>query len=179
MEEEKTAKTLSVADKKLAKEERERVEAPYQTCLLDGKVEKVGNFKIEPPGLFRGRGAHPKTGMLKVDSSLLHSVLEPHLDVSLPQTRVEPEQVTINIGKDATVPPPPPGHSWKEVIHDSSVSWLAHWKENISNSDKYVWLAADSSLKGQSDLEKFEKARTLKVHHETFSPSSKRLWLTL
>lgn len=27
---------------------------------------QVGNFRVEPPGLFRGRGEHPKTGMVKV-----------------------------------------------------------------------------------------------------------------
>lgn len=38
----------------------------YKTCLLDGRKEKVGNFRVEPPGLFRGRGDHPKKGALKV-----------------------------------------------------------------------------------------------------------------
>jgi len=37
------------------------------------------------------------------------------------------------------------------------------WKENVNDSFKYVWLAAGSSLKGQSDFKKFEKARELKV----------------
>jgi len=32
---------------------------------MDGHKEKIGNFRIEPPGLFRGRGDHPKQGMLK------------------------------------------------------------------------------------------------------------------
>ena len=48
-----------------AKEAKDLLEAPYRTCLLDGRKEKVGNFRIEPPSLFRGRGAHPKTGKLK------------------------------------------------------------------------------------------------------------------
>ena len=34
-------------------------------CMMDGHKEKMGNFKIEPPGLFRGRGDHPKQGCLK------------------------------------------------------------------------------------------------------------------
>jgi len=38
------------------------------------------------------------------------------------------------------------------------------WKENVNDSFKYVWLAAGSSLKGQSDYKKFEKARELKKH---------------
>jgi hypothetical protein len=40
---------------------------------------------------------------------------------------------------------------------------LATWNENINGATKYVFLAAGSSLKGQSDLAKYEKARTLKV----------------
>jgi DNA topoisomerase IB len=42
------------------------LEGNYKVCILDGRKELVGNFKIEPPGLFRGRGKHPKTGKLKV-----------------------------------------------------------------------------------------------------------------
>lgn len=77
--------------------------------------------------------------------------------------RVAPEQVTINIGEGAKVPEPPAGHKWGEVVHDNTVTWLAMWKENVNDSIKYVFLAATSSLKGQSDLRKFEKARSLKV----------------
>lgn len=32
---------------------------------MDNHKERIANFKIEPPGLFRGRGNHPKMGMLK------------------------------------------------------------------------------------------------------------------
>ncbi|GAA5838501.1 hypothetical protein JCM3766R1_005996 [Sporobolomyces carnicolor] len=137
-------KELTTAQKKALKAERDKVEDKYKTCLLDGRKEKVGNFRIEPPGLFRGRGEHPKTGMLK--------------------TRVAPEQITINIGKGVPIPPAPPGHKWKDVVHDDKVTWLATWKENINGNVKYVFLAAGSSLKGQSDLKKFEKARALKAH---------------
>lgn len=59
---------MSNAEKKLIKAARDILEAPYKTCLLDGRKEKVGNFRVEPPGLFRGRGEHPKTGLLKVRS---------------------------------------------------------------------------------------------------------------
>lgn len=66
-EAEKAAKKASTtAEKKAIKAERDKVEEPYTTCLLDGRKEKVGNFKAEPPGLFRGRGEHPKKGYLKV-----------------------------------------------------------------------------------------------------------------
>lgn len=52
---------------------------------------------------------------------------------------------------------------WKDVIHDNTVTWLATWVENVNGNHKYVFLAAGSSIKGQSDMSKFEKARELKV----------------
>jgi hypothetical protein len=35
-------------------------------ALVDGMLQKVANYRVEPPGLFLGRGEHPKTGMFKV-----------------------------------------------------------------------------------------------------------------
>ena len=77
--------------------------------------------------------------------------------------RVRPEDVTINIGKDAPLPKPNVPGKWKSVKHDQTVTWLANWTENVNDAHKYVFLAAGSSLKGQSDMMKFEKARELKV----------------
>ena len=59
-------KKLSKEEKTTIKKEKDELEAQYKTCLLDARKENVGNFRIEPPGLFRGRGKHPKTGKLKV-----------------------------------------------------------------------------------------------------------------
>lgn len=137
-------KALSTAEKKAQKAIKDEADAPYTYCLWDGRKQKVGNFRVEPPGLFRGRGEHPKTGKVK--------------------QRVQPEQVTINIGEKATVPAPPEGHNWKEVKHDHEGTWLAMWQENINGNYKYVMLAASSDVKGQSDYKKFEKARELKKH---------------
>jgi DNA topoisomerase-1 len=132
------------AERKEDKAAKDAAEAPYTQCVWDGRKEQVGNFRVEPPGLFRGRGEHPKTGRVK--------------------RRVMPEQITINIGKEATVPAPPEGHKWKAVQHDNKATWLAMWQENINGAYKYVMLAAKSSIKGQSDFKKFEKARELKKH---------------
>ena len=144
-------KTEATKNKNLSKEEKEKVkaakdimEAPYLFCFWDGRKQKVGNFRVEPPSLFRGRGEHPKTGRVK--------------------RRVLPEQITINVGKDSEVPKPPPGHKWKEVRHDQTATWLAMWQENINGAKKYVMLGAASDIKGQSDFKKFEKARELKKH---------------
>ena len=138
-------KALSSAEKKKLKAEKDAVEAPYMYCIWDGRKQKVGNFRVEPPSLFRGRGDHPKTGKVK--------------------KRVQPEQITINIGSEATVPAPPDGHRWKEIKHDKEGTWLAMWQENINGAYKYVMLAANADIKGQSDYKKFEKARELKVSH--------------
>ena len=62
-------KNATAAEKKVIKAARDILEEPYKTCLLDGRKEKMGNFRVEPPGLFRGRGEHPKTGLLKVSHS--------------------------------------------------------------------------------------------------------------
>ena len=32
---------------------------------MDGHKETVGNFKVEPPSLFSGRGDHPKQRKMK------------------------------------------------------------------------------------------------------------------
>ena len=77
--------------------------------------------------------------------------------------RVKPEDITINIGEDYPVPKPNVPGKWKQVVHDKTVTWLANWVENVNGNYKYVFLAAGSSLKGQSDMNKFEKSRELKV----------------
>lgn len=79
------------------------------------------------------------------------------------QLRVHPEDITINIGEGEPTPKPNVPGNWKKVIHDNTVTWLATWTENVNSNNKYVFLAAGSSLKGQSDMNKFERARELKV----------------
>ncbi|RXM27091.1 DNA topoisomerase I, mitochondrial [Acipenser ruthenus] len=135
-------KALPKEKKQELKAEADKVQQEFGFCLLDGHREKIGNFKVEPPGLFRGRGIHPKMGMLK--------------------KRLQPEDVIINCSKDSKIPEPPEGHRWKEVRHDNTVTWLASWTENVQGSIKYVMLNPSSKLKGEKDWQKFEMARKLK-----------------
>ncbi|XP_036595049.1 DNA topoisomerase I, mitochondrial isoform X2 [Trichosurus vulpecula] len=135
-------KALPKEEKQKLKEEAERLQEEFGYCILDGHREKIGNFKTEPPGLFRGRGDHPKMGMLK--------------------KRIMPEDVIINCSRDSKIPEPPPGHKWKEVRFDNTVTWLASWTENIQNSIKYIMLNPSSKLKGEKDWQKYEVARRLK-----------------
>jgi len=114
----------------------------YGFAFVDGHLEKVGNYNMEPPGTFRGRGEHPKMGKLK--------------------DRVAPESVYLNISEDSPAPICNlPGHSWHSIRHDPNVQWLANWKENINQQDKYMQLAAMSSFKGKSDRSKYNKAARL------------------
>ena len=43
------------------------------------------------------------------------------------------------------------------------VTWLASWTENIQSQIKYVMLNPSSRLKGEKDMEKYERARMLKT----------------
>ncbi|KAL3122538.1 hypothetical protein niasHT_003074 [Heterodera trifolii] len=136
-------KARSKEEKKAEKEEKEGEAKVYGFAMLDGYKQKIGNFRIEPPGLFRGRGDHPKMGSLK--------------------KRVQPEEVVINCSRGLKIMPPE-GHKWKEIRHDNTVTWLCSWTENVLGSNKYIMLNPSSKLKGQKDWEKFEKARKLKGH---------------
>ncbi|XP_066959868.1 LOW QUALITY PROTEIN: DNA topoisomerase I, mitochondrial-like [Macrobrachium rosenbergii] len=134
-------KNRTKEEKKALKEKNEEIVKEYGWCTIDGHRQRIGNFKVEPPGLFRGRGEHPKQGMVK--------------------RRTMPEDIIINCSKDSVIPRPPDGHKWKEVRCDPKVTWLACWVENIQGQTKYVMLNAASKLKGEKDWQKYETARRL------------------
>jgi DNA topoisomerase-1 len=97
--------------------------------------------------LSRGRGEHPHAGILK--------------------SRIVPEFVSINVGAEEPLPVCPiVGHSWKRVISNPESTWLCHFKDerNPKANGKYVFLAAESRIKGENDRKKYEKARKLKAH---------------
>ena len=132
--EEKIAKMIRTEERK----------GKYGYAKLDGNLEKVGNYTIEPVGLFMGRGKNPLRGKIKKE--------------------INPEDVTINIGKNDPIPTPPSGHKWGNIVHDHSAIWLAKWKDTITGNTKYVHFAATGRFKQQSDLAKYEKARKLQRH---------------
>ena len=140
IKEEKNNITKEIKEKQ--KKEEEEFILPYKYCYIDGSKMKVGNYRIEPPGIFLGRGDHPKLGKIK--------------------KRINPEDVTINISKGAPIPKPNVPGRWKEVIHNEMVVWLATWVDNISDKNKYVFTSMDSIFKSKSDMEKFDLAKNLK-----------------
>jgi len=116
----------------------EKEEDKYRYALVDGRKEEVGNFKIEPPGIFIGRGDNPNIGKIK--------------------KRIYPSDVTINISDKNKID----NIGWKNIINDNTVEWIASWKDDITQKTKYVWLSQSSEFKTQNDINKFDLAKMLK-----------------
>ncbi len=106
-------------------------------------MEKIGNFRIEARSIFKGRGLHPKSGLVKEN--------------------IKPEDITLNLSKDSLIPVCPlPGRNWGEIIFNKENAWLASYREKVTNNRKYIQPGASSKIKGLKDIQKFEKARELK-----------------
>lgn len=131
-------------EKEKLKDERMKYEKKYTIAKIDNKDQSVGNFRIEPPGIFLGRGCHPKSGSLK--------------------KRIYPKDITINISKDSPTPNInlKGDYKWGKIIHDNTVNWLATWKDNVTEKNKYVFPGEQSDFKSKSDIAKFDLAKKLK-----------------
>ena len=148
LDKQKAFKTLlTKEEKETIKNRQESQEEPFKFCIIDGSQQKIGNFKIEPPGIFIGRGSHPKLGRIK--------------------KRVVPEDVVLNLGKESTIPTPNVPGKWGGIIHDRTVIWLATWREEITGKNKYIFTSLDSFFKSKSDESKFDLARQLKKKANT------------
>ena len=135
---------ISKEEKQKIKKQKDEAEKKYKVAFVDGKEQMVGNFRMEPPGIFMGRGCHPLAGKIK--------------------TRILPEDITLNIDSQSKIPELPSfykNRKWGKIIHDNTLEWLASWKDTITNKVKYVWLGNKSDFKAKSDLAKFETARKL------------------
>ena len=137
-------KNKTKEEKQADKLKKQELEENFAYALIDGVSEKISNYTIEPPGIFRGRGEHPKSGTIK--------------------SRILPEHVTINIGLDDPVPKCDlPGHAWKDIVSQQEVTWLASYRDPENDkSTTYVFLSANSKFKGLNDMKKYEKAKVLK-----------------
>mmetsp|Transcript_71408 Transcript_71408/g.165125 ORF Transcript_71408/g.165125 Transcript_71408/m.165125 type:complete len:905 (+) Transcript_71408:58-2772(+) len=142
-QEEVESLTATITEKEALKKKTIGEAAWFAYALINGVREKLGSFKLEPPQLFRGRGEHPKQGLLK--------------------KRTFPESVVINIAEDACVPKlvGMPGHAYKDVVHENTVQWIASFEDGLLGETKYVSFAATSGLKGQPDMLKYDRARRL------------------
>src|SRR5438309_659581 len=122
------------------KEIKEKMKAKYGVAIIDGKQVDVANWMAEPPGLFIGRGDHPLRGKWK--------------------PKISEKDVTLNLGKDAKVPP----GNWGKIIHEADFMWLASWEDYLTEKRKYVWLSDTSDLKQERDQMKYDKAIKLSQH---------------
>lgn len=118
---------------------------PYKYAIVDGKQQEIDNFIVEPPTIFIGRGNHPLIGSIKY--------------------RIRPEDVTINIGRNTTIPQPyinGIAHKWREIIHDNTLEWIASWQNNVTTKTNYARFGRKSIFKMKSDEKKYDLAKKLK-----------------
>ena len=139
VDEEKAQKeAMSKEDKKrlaaYRKERRESLKAKFGKAQLDGKEVDIGNWMVEPPGLFMGRGQHPLRGRWK--------------------PRVGQTDVTLNLGESAPVPP----GQWGAVVNDHDSMWMARWIDKLTEKEKYVWLHESSPLQQSRNKAKYDNA---------------------
>ena len=142
VDKEKDAKELLTKEEKKAlaakrKEIREEMKAKYGMAIMDGKDVEVANYMAEPPGIFIGRGEHPMRGKWK--------------------PKVTSKDVTLNLGKEAKVPP----GMWGKIVHDKDSMWMASWTDVLTQKRKYVWLADTAGIKQDRDRAKYDKAKKL------------------
>ena len=132
---------LSKEEKKRQAQERkgmrEANKEKYGYVIIDGFKTEAGNYTIEPPSIFMGRGEHPLRGKWK-----------PY---------VSEKEITLNLSPDA---PRPPGN-WKEIVWQPNSMWIAKWDDPLRGKEKYIWLSDSSQVKQQKEIEKFDKAKEL------------------
>jgi len=119
--------------KALREANRER----YGYAIIDGVRTEVGNYTVEPPSIFMGRGEHPWRGKWK-----------PYIGEN---------DIILNLSPDA---PRPPGN-WKQIIWQPDYMWIAKWDDKLVGKEKYIWLSDSSHVKQQKEIEKFDKAKQL------------------
>ncbi|MFY9299646.1 MAG: DNA topoisomerase I [Candidatus Nitrosotenuis sp.] len=142
VDKEKDARLLMTKEEKKSlaqkrKELREKMKGIYGKAILDGHEVEVANYMAEPPGIFIGRGDHPMRGKWK--------------------PKITQKDVTLNLGKNAKVPP----GNWGKIVHEHDSMWLACWTDVLSEKIKYVWLADTAGLKQERDKAKYDKAAKL------------------
>jgi DNA topoisomerase-1 len=152
-----------ISDEEVNKDTKDKEkESKYKTAMVDGKSQPVGNYRMEPPGIFLGRGENPKIGKIK--------------------SRIYPEDITLNLSKEAKIPEIPEflkSHKWGKIIHDKHAEWLASWRDTITDKYKYVWLGAHSDFKTSSDTAKFDLASKLKRKIETIHKDNEQNLLSI
>ena len=113
---------------------REANKEKYGYAKVDGSRVEIGNYTVEPSGIFMGRGKHPLRGRWKRGAT--------------------ENDITLNLSPDA----PRPSGNWKEIVWYPEYMWIARWDDKLRGKEKYIWLADSSPLKQRKDIDKFDKA---------------------
>ncbi len=142
--EEKKLKTKE--ERELEKKQKDATKDAYGYAEINGQKVPLANYLVEPPGLFMGRGKHPLRGRIK--------------------TRVQPENVTLNLSKTAPVPPAPAGHRWLRVVENKNALWTAMWVDQLTGKQKRILFSPVSFVRQGADQKKFSKAIVLAQNFE-------------
>jgi DNA topoisomerase-1 len=118
---------------------REERKARYGWATVDGAKMEAGNYAVEPPGIFLGRGHHPMRGKWK--------------------PAVTTKDVTLNLSPDA---PTPPGE-WGGREWRPEELWIARWTDKLTGKIKYVWFHDATPMKQGRAQEKFDLGRELEL----------------
>ena len=124
------------------KARREALRQQYGYAIVNGERVELGNYLVEPSGIFMGRGQHPLRGRWKEG--------------------VRQEEITLNLSPDA---PRPPGQ-WGEIVWQPDSLWVARWQDKLSGKLKYVWLSETAPIKQEREAQKFDRAHELHDHLE-------------
>jgi len=146
VEEEKIKKErMSREEKKKLAEVRKRLreknKEKYGFAIINGERVEVGNYIVEPPGIFMGRGKHPLRGKWK--------------------PRIHYSDIILNLSPEAKMPPAPKGQKWGGRVFDSKALWIAKWKDKLTNKMKYVWISESAKLRQIREMGKYDTARKL------------------
>ncbi len=120
------------------KAQREANKDHYGYAKVDAVQMEIANYAAEPSCIFMGRGKHPLRGRWKEG---------PH-----------EEDIELNLSPDA---PRPPGN-WKAIVWEPNAMWIARWQDKLSRKTKYVWFSDSSNPKQRKDIDKFDKAKSLR-----------------
>lgn len=138
VEKENTSREERRALAESRKKTREANKEKYGYAVLNGERVEIGNYTVEPPCIFMGRGKHPLRGRWK--------------------PRVAYEDITLNLSPDAPTPEPPGGGNWEGRVFDPSAMWVAKWRDKLGGHLKYVWVAETARFKQEREIEKFNRA---------------------
>jgi len=133
--------TLSKEEKKRQAQERKALreanKEKYGYAIIDGIRTEVGNYTVEPPSIFMGRGEHPLRGRWKQYTG--------------------EEDIILNLSPDS----PRPLGKWKQILWHPDFMWIAKWDDKLVGKEKYIWLSDSSHVKQKKEIEKFDKAKEL------------------